>query len=288
MRNARVMTWRAGEYSLAQKRGYTRLIDTANAPIFGVDTFGRVTVWNECARRLIGYSTKEIMGRSLVQDFITDARSSPRGRRTANFEFPLITKSGYRIEVILNATSRHDEQGNPGHYRKTVPGEEILQAHWHGQRADLLCEHAGSSEGVELMCDEIGCRQLRHWLFLALQSSRPGWSAAVPMWDARMTTTLWLWRSVVAALAYGLASLLHVNNKTYIHENDYAVVEKEIKQIYMEQFTLLCFMEIKITTFTSHPWEIKPMDMDLSLLFSSGICRRHLVLCIQNPSHKSK
>jgi hypothetical protein len=58
----------------------------------------------------------------------------------------------------------------------------------------------------------------------------------------------------VAALAYGLASLLHVNNKTYIHENDYAVVEEEIKQIYMEQFTLLCFMEIKITTSTSHPW----------------------------------
>ena len=78
------------------------------------------------------------MGRSLVQDFITDDFKTPvqtvldqalAGDETANFEFPLITKSGYRIEVILNATSRHDEQGNPGHYRKTVPGEEILQAH---------------------------------------------------------------------------------------------------------------------------------------------------------------
>ena len=30
---------------LAQEREYSRLIDTANAPIFGVDTFGRVNVW---------------------------------------------------------------------------------------------------------------------------------------------------------------------------------------------------------------------------------------------------
>ena len=32
---------------LAQEREYTRLIDTANAPIFGVDTLGRVNVWNK-------------------------------------------------------------------------------------------------------------------------------------------------------------------------------------------------------------------------------------------------
>ncbi len=30
---------------LAQEREYARLIDTANAPIFGVDTQGRVNVW---------------------------------------------------------------------------------------------------------------------------------------------------------------------------------------------------------------------------------------------------
>ena len=32
---------------LAQEREYTRLIDTANAPIFGVNQFGRVNVWNK-------------------------------------------------------------------------------------------------------------------------------------------------------------------------------------------------------------------------------------------------
>jgi PAS domain-containing protein len=46
---------------LAQEREYTRLIDTANAPIFGVDTQGRVNVWNQCAMRLVGYSNEEGM-----------------------------------------------------------------------------------------------------------------------------------------------------------------------------------------------------------------------------------
>ena len=44
---------------LAQEREYTRLIDTANAPIFGVDTQGRVNVWNQCAVRVSGYPAEE-------------------------------------------------------------------------------------------------------------------------------------------------------------------------------------------------------------------------------------
>lgn len=57
---------------IAQEREYTRLIDTANAPIFGVDTYGRVNIWNQCAIQLVGYSTEEVMGKNLVQEFITD------------------------------------------------------------------------------------------------------------------------------------------------------------------------------------------------------------------------
>jgi PAS domain S-box-containing protein len=106
---------------LAQEREYTRLIDTANAPIFGVDTFGRVNVWNKCAMRLIGYTSEEVMGRSLVQEFIIDDfkmavqavfDKALAGDETDNFEFPLITKGRARIEVLLNATARRDEQGN--------------------------------------------------------------------------------------------------------------------------------------------------------------------------------
>jgi PAS domain-containing protein len=35
-----------------------------------------------------------------------------QGEETANFEFPLITKSDRRVEVLLNATTRRDGAGN--------------------------------------------------------------------------------------------------------------------------------------------------------------------------------
>eukprot|EP00985_Skeletonema_marinoi_P028970 scaffold26420_cov183-Skeletonema_marinoi.AAC.1 len=106
---------------IAQEREYTRLIDTANAPIFGVDTNGRVNVWNQCAMRLVGYSSEEVMGHSLVQEFITEDYKAAvqtvldqalQGAETENFEFPLVTKAGAHIQVLLNATTRRDEQGN--------------------------------------------------------------------------------------------------------------------------------------------------------------------------------
>jgi PAS domain-containing protein len=83
---------------LAQEREYSKLIDTANAPIFGVNTFLQVNVWNQCAMRLVGYSSEEVMGKNLVKEFITDEFKTAvqavldqalHGEETANFEFPL-------------------------------------------------------------------------------------------------------------------------------------------------------------------------------------------------------
>ena len=48
------------------------LIDTANAPIFGVDSEGRVTVWNRKAAQITGYSTEDTMGKNLVESFIRE------------------------------------------------------------------------------------------------------------------------------------------------------------------------------------------------------------------------
>jgi len=64
--------------------------------------------------------TSMFLGHSLVQEFITkDYQASVQavldraldGVETANFEFPLITKAGARIEVLLNATTRRNEHG---------------------------------------------------------------------------------------------------------------------------------------------------------------------------------
>ena len=46
--------------------------------------------------------------RESVQDVLQKAL---RGLETANFEFPLITKTGVLVEILLNATTRRDEHG---------------------------------------------------------------------------------------------------------------------------------------------------------------------------------
>uniref|UniRef100_H3GKE4 histidine kinase n=1 Tax=Phytophthora ramorum TaxID=164328 RepID=H3GKE4_PHYRM len=105
---------------IAQEQEYSRLIDTANAPIFGVDSEGRVNIWNKKAAEIMQYSTKEVVGENLVEKFITedyrDAVSAVLskaldGIETANFEFPLVTKAGRRVEILLNATPRFNEHG---------------------------------------------------------------------------------------------------------------------------------------------------------------------------------
>jgi PAS domain S-box-containing protein len=101
---------------LAQEGKYLRLIDTATTLIFCMDTLEQVNVWNKWASHLIGYHTKEVMGRSLVQDYITNNFKTPvqtvpnqalAGDEMDNFGFPLITKRGYRIK-----TRQHYEQCN--------------------------------------------------------------------------------------------------------------------------------------------------------------------------------
>ena len=57
---------------LAQEREYARLIDTANAPIFGVNDRGLVNVWNQCASNLTAFKAEDVMGRNLVHEFITE------------------------------------------------------------------------------------------------------------------------------------------------------------------------------------------------------------------------
>ncbi|TDH67282.1 hypothetical protein CCR75_003116 [Bremia lactucae] len=105
---------------IAQEQEYTRLIDTANAPIFGVDINGHVNIWNRKAANIMQYTNKDVLGKDLVAEFILNEYKVPvrsvlekafEGIETANFEFPLITKAGRRVEILLNATPRYNERG---------------------------------------------------------------------------------------------------------------------------------------------------------------------------------
>ena len=98
-----------------------QLIDTANAPIFGIDAAGLVNEWNQCAEQLTGFAKSDVMGKDLVAGFITDDYKASvkevldkalQGEESANYEFPLYTKTGDRVDVLLNSTSRRDAAGH--------------------------------------------------------------------------------------------------------------------------------------------------------------------------------
>ena len=95
-------------------------IDTANAPIFGIDAHGLVNEWNNKAAEITKFSREEVLGKDLVEVYISlDYRASVRqvllnalqGQVTANFEFSLYTKDSRCVEVLLNATPRTDASG---------------------------------------------------------------------------------------------------------------------------------------------------------------------------------
>lgn len=105
---------------IVQEQEYSRLIDTANAPIFGVDMAGLVNIWNDKSAEITQFTADEVIGKDLVQEFISEGyrpavglvlSQALNGVQTANFNFPLITKSGRRVEILLNATPRYNELG---------------------------------------------------------------------------------------------------------------------------------------------------------------------------------
>ena len=55
------------ECSLAEE--FQIFIDTANAPIFGIDVEGRVNVWNNKAAEISGFASAEVVGRYKKRPF---------------------------------------------------------------------------------------------------------------------------------------------------------------------------------------------------------------------------
>ena len=97
-----------------------QFIDTANAPIFGIDDKGLVNEWNKTAEKITGFKKAEVLGQDLVEGYITeDYQAAVKevldkalvGKETANYEFPLFTKDGRRVMVLLNSSTRRNAEG---------------------------------------------------------------------------------------------------------------------------------------------------------------------------------
>jgi hypothetical protein len=87
-----------------QEWEYSKLfVNTANGPIFGIDMHSAVNIWTQCAMHLVRCSTKEVMGKILVEEFVTDELKtavqavSDRAlhcEENANFQILFMTKGG--------------------------------------------------------------------------------------------------------------------------------------------------------------------------------------------------
>jgi PAS domain S-box-containing protein len=100
---------------------WVRFIDTANAPIFGIDAKGKINEWNQKAAEITGFHADEVRGKDLVEEFITANyrhsvnevfQKALQGDETSNFEFSLHTQINNSVMILLNATTRRDELGN--------------------------------------------------------------------------------------------------------------------------------------------------------------------------------
>ena len=98
-------------------RELTTLIDTANAPIFGIDWNGRINEWNQVTAKITGYSKAEVLGKKLIDEFILDGykvsvtdllKSALRGKEVTNYELPIFTRTGKVVTMLFNAAPRRN------------------------------------------------------------------------------------------------------------------------------------------------------------------------------------
>ena len=105
--------WKASEE-------FKMLVDTANAPVFGIDRNGCIDLWNSMAARVLGFSRDFVMGKSLVETFIDPVLrhsiqvvldTALKGHGISNYELEFKTESGEIRYLLANITTRRDTSG---------------------------------------------------------------------------------------------------------------------------------------------------------------------------------
>jgi PAS domain S-box-containing protein len=98
-----------------------QLIDTANAPIFGIDSDGNINEWNRRMQEITGYSKEDAFDEPLVQRYIAPSMqrkvqeildAALHGNETSNYELEFVSKSGEPRYILMNATTRRDPEFN--------------------------------------------------------------------------------------------------------------------------------------------------------------------------------
>jgi len=96
-----------------------QFIETANTPIFGIDSSGLINEWNETAEKITGYKKHEVLGLNWIKftpgkslekakKVVTDAL---KGEQTSNFEFLTYTKDRKEVILLVNTSTRRSASG---------------------------------------------------------------------------------------------------------------------------------------------------------------------------------
>ncbi|NQW20825.1 MAG: CHASE domain-containing protein [Chloroflexi bacterium] len=98
-----------------------RLIETANAPIFGVDINENINVWNRKISDITGFDVDDVIGKHFIETMISERHkqmvlemmgTALGGEGKDVFEVPVKTKDGRILLIVMNSSSRRDSEGN--------------------------------------------------------------------------------------------------------------------------------------------------------------------------------
>ncbi len=91
-----------------------QLVDTANAPIFGINVHGLVNEWNDKTAEITSFCKEEAFNEPLVSKFIMPQLcksvqevmdNALRGKGTSNYELEFLTKTNEVRYLFVNATT---------------------------------------------------------------------------------------------------------------------------------------------------------------------------------------